>query len=44
MAAFDAFGLVVSELAASLAFYRRLGVDLPEGGVTSKGLSPAGFA
>lgn len=26
---FDAIGLVVADLAASLAFYRRLGVDLP---------------
>ena len=32
MAAFDAFGLVVSDMAASLAFYRRLGVALPEDG------------
>ena len=32
MAAFDAFGLVVSDLGASLAFYRRLGVELPEDG------------
>lgn len=27
---FDLVGLVVSDLAASLAFYRRLGLDLPE--------------
>jgi uncharacterized glyoxalase superfamily protein PhnB len=27
---FDAFGLVVADLGASLAFYRLLGVDLPE--------------
>ncbi|MEV7084682.1 VOC family protein [Streptomyces sp. NPDC093085] len=26
---FDAIGLVVSDMAASLAFYRRLGLDLP---------------
>lgn len=29
MARFDAFGLVVADMAASLSFYRRLGVDLP---------------
>jgi catechol 2,3-dioxygenase-like lactoylglutathione lyase family enzyme len=28
---FDLIGLVVSDLAASLAFYRRLGLDLPAG-------------
>ncbi|GHE52047.1 glyoxalase [Streptomyces griseoaurantiacus] len=28
----DAIGLVVSDMAASLAFYRRLGLDFPEGG------------
>ncbi|KPI18437.1 Glyoxalase-like domain containing protein [Actinobacteria bacterium OK074] len=28
---FDAIGLVVSDLAASVAFYRRLGFDFPEG-------------
>ncbi|MFD9796228.1 VOC family protein [Streptomyces sp. NPDC059070] len=28
-ARFDAFGLVVSDMAASLAFYRRLGLDIP---------------
>jgi catechol 2,3-dioxygenase-like lactoylglutathione lyase family enzyme len=27
----DAVGLVVSDMAASLAFYRRLGLDVPEG-------------
>ncbi|MFG3497146.1 VOC family protein [Streptomyces sp. NPDC047928] len=27
----DAIGLVVSDMAASLAFYRRLGVDVPDG-------------
>lgn len=27
----DAFGLVVADMAAALAFYRRLGVDIPEG-------------
>ncbi|MEU6705908.1 VOC family protein [Streptomyces wuyuanensis] len=27
----DAVGLVVSDMAASLAFYRRLGLDIPEG-------------
>ena len=27
----DAFGLVVAEMEATLAFYRRLGVDIPEG-------------
>jgi len=30
MAEFDAFGLVVSDMAASLAFYRMLGVGLPD--------------
>lgn len=28
---FDLIGLVVSDLAASLAFYRRLGLDIPAG-------------
>jgi catechol 2,3-dioxygenase-like lactoylglutathione lyase family enzyme len=28
---FDLIGLVVSDMAASLAFYRRLGLDFPEG-------------
>ncbi|MER5183034.1 VOC family protein [Streptomyces sp. NPDC002896] len=28
---FDLVGLVVSDMAASLAFYRRLGLDFPEG-------------
>ncbi|MEV5506024.1 VOC family protein [Streptomyces orinoci] len=28
---FDAIGIVVSDMAASLAFYRRLGLDLPPG-------------
>ncbi|MEU5434576.1 VOC family protein [Streptomyces sp. NPDC020719] len=28
-ARFDAIGLVVSDMAASLAFYRRLGLDIP---------------
>ncbi|MEU3253602.1 VOC family protein [Streptomyces sp. NPDC006997] len=28
---FDAVGLVVSDMAASVAFYRRLGVEFPEG-------------
>ncbi|MCF3120040.1 MULTISPECIES: VOC family protein [Streptomyces] len=28
---FDLIGLVVSDLAASLAFYRRLGLEFPEG-------------
>ncbi|MGW1892926.1 VOC family protein [Streptomyces sp. NPDC002004] len=28
---FDVVGLVVSDLAASLAFYRRLGLEFPEG-------------
>jgi uncharacterized glyoxalase superfamily protein PhnB len=32
MAVFNAFGLVVTDMAASLAFYRMLGVDLPESG------------
>jgi uncharacterized glyoxalase superfamily protein PhnB len=27
----DAFGLVVADMTASLAFYRRLGVDIPDG-------------
>ncbi|MFI1471567.1 VOC family protein [Streptomyces wuyuanensis] len=27
----DAVGLIVSDMAASLAFYRRLGLDIPEG-------------
>lgn len=27
----DAFGLVVDDMAATLAFYRRLGLDIPEG-------------
>ncbi|MGW7364937.1 VOC family protein [Streptomyces sp. NPDC054841] len=27
----DAIGLVVADMAASLAFYRRLGLDIPEG-------------
>ena len=27
----DAFGLVVSDMARSVAFYRRLGLDFPEG-------------
>jgi uncharacterized glyoxalase superfamily protein PhnB len=27
----DAFGLVVADMEATLAFYRRLGVDIPEG-------------
>ncbi|MFE1753676.1 VOC family protein [Streptomyces anandii] len=30
-ARFDAIGLVVSDMAASLAFYRRLGLAFPEG-------------
>ena len=30
-ARFDAIGLVVSDMAASVAFYRRLGVVFPEG-------------
>ncbi|MBH5336940.1 VOC family protein [Streptomyces pactum] len=30
-ARFDAIGLVVADLSASLAFYRRLGVDIPDG-------------
>ena len=44
MATFDAFGLIVSDMAASLAFYRKLGVDLPdvaEGHV--EGLLPGGI-
>jgi uncharacterized glyoxalase superfamily protein PhnB len=28
---FDLIGLVVADMAASLAFYRRLGLDVPEG-------------
>ncbi|MGW3646365.1 VOC family protein [Streptomyces sp. NPDC000878] len=28
---FDAIGIVVADLAASVAFYRRLGLDFPEG-------------
>ncbi|MDH4119498.1 MAG: VOC family protein [Acidimicrobiia bacterium] len=32
MPVFDAFGIVVSDLAASLSFYRLLGIDLPESG------------
>ncbi|NNN32067.1 glyoxalase [Streptomyces sp. S3(2020)] len=28
---FDAIGLIVSDMAASLAFYRRLGFEFPEG-------------
>jgi catechol 2,3-dioxygenase-like lactoylglutathione lyase family enzyme len=28
---FDMIGIVVNDLAASLAFYRRLGLDIPEG-------------
>lgn len=32
MAVFNAFGLVVQDLDTSLAFYRLLGVDLPETG------------
>ncbi|MEX2322772.1 MAG: VOC family protein [Acidimicrobiia bacterium] len=31
MARMDAFGLVVADMAATLAFYRRLGVDILEG-------------
>lgn len=31
MARMDAFGLVVADMTASLAFYRRLGVDIPDG-------------
>jgi uncharacterized glyoxalase superfamily protein PhnB len=31
MPKFEVVGLVVAEMAASLAFYRRLGVDFPEG-------------
>ncbi|WP_328320517.1 VOC family protein [Streptomyces sp. NBC_00388] len=31
---FDAIGLVVADMAASLAFYRRLGVDVPAGSDT----------
>lgn len=31
MVRFDAFGLVVDDMAATLAFYRRLGLDIPEG-------------
>lgn len=27
---FDVFGIVVSDLAASLSFYRRLGLDIPD--------------
>lgn len=30
MATFDAFGLIVQDMAASLRFYRTLGVDLPD--------------
>lgn len=30
MPSFDAFGLVVSDMAASIAFYRKLGVELPD--------------
>lgn len=30
MARLDAFGIVVSDMAASVAFYRRLGVDFPD--------------
>jgi catechol 2,3-dioxygenase-like lactoylglutathione lyase family enzyme len=30
MPRFDAFGLVVTDMAATLAFYRKLGVDLPD--------------
>jgi catechol 2,3-dioxygenase-like lactoylglutathione lyase family enzyme len=30
MTRFDAFGLVVADMAASVAFYRKLGVDLPD--------------
>ncbi|TWF84338.1 VOC family protein [Streptomyces capillispiralis] len=33
-ARFDAIGLVVSDMAASVAFYRRLGFALPEGAET----------
>jgi uncharacterized glyoxalase superfamily protein PhnB len=31
MARFDAFGLVVDDMAATVGFYRRLGLDIPEG-------------
>ncbi|MFI9719220.1 VOC family protein [Streptomyces sp. NPDC052396] len=31
---FDAIGMLVSDMAASLAFYRRLGLDLPPGADT----------
>jgi uncharacterized glyoxalase superfamily protein PhnB len=31
MPRFDAFGLVVEDMAATLAFYRRVGLDIPEG-------------
>lgn len=30
-ARFDSIGLIVSDMAASLAFYRRLGLDIPAG-------------
>lgn len=44
MPRFDAFGLVVTDLAASLAFYRMLGVDLPETGEGHvEGVLPGGI-
>ena len=36
MPTLDAFGIVVDDMAASLAFYRRLGLDIP-GGSDSEG-------
>jgi catechol 2,3-dioxygenase-like lactoylglutathione lyase family enzyme len=43
----DVVGLVVADLPASLAFYRRLGLDIPpdaERGTTSTSPSPAACA
>jgi len=34
MPALDAFGLVVDDMAATLAFYRSIGLDIPEGAET----------
>ena len=43
-ARFEAIGIVVSDMAASLAFYRRLGLEFPdgEGGGHTEALLPGG--
>lgn len=42
MTIFNQVNLVVSDMTASLAFYRRLGLDLPEGAETEVGVDPDG--